>query len=69
MNQHEHRVAEEELVVPVVEPELHLVKVGGQVLRADLVIAADDPALEEGPDTLHRVRMHVGADVLVRGVV
>ena len=69
MNQHEQGVAEEVGILPVVEAELHLVKVGGQVLRADLVVAPDDPALEEAPDTLDRVRMHVGADILVRGVV
>ena len=41
VKQHEQGVAEQELVLPMVEPELHLVKVGGQVLGADLVVAAD----------------------------
>src|SRR5829696_4860811 len=39
------------------------------MLRADLVVAADDPTLEEGPDVLHRVRVDVGSDVFMGGVV
>ena len=55
--------------LPVFEAELHLVKVGGQVPRADLVVAADDSPLEERPDALDRVRVDVGPDVLVGRVV
>ena len=44
------RVAEEVIVVPVVEAEGHLVKVGVHVLRRELVIRADNRPFQQAPD-------------------
>ena len=48
----------------VVVAELHLVQLGRQVLDRELVVAADDKALEERPDALDGVRVDVAADPL-----
>lgn len=44
-------------VVPVVVPELRFRDVQRQVLGRDLVIAADDAALEQRPEAFNRVRV------------
>src|SRR5437016_2179630 len=67
--QPQNRIAEQEGVLSVVEPEGHLVKVGGQMLDAELVVGADDRALEERPDALYRVGMHIGPYPLASRVV
>jgi hypothetical protein len=45
-------------VLPVVIPELELGNIEGHVFPADLVERADDPALEDAPEALNRIRVH-----------
>jgi hypothetical protein len=59
----EHRIPEHVGVFSVVEAELQLIKVGVKVLRANLMVATDDGALQEAPDVLKRVRVNVAPNV------
>jgi len=45
---------EDAIGVALIEPEHELVQVAVQVLDAELVERADDPALEQGPEVLDR---------------
>ena len=62
-------VPEDVRVVPVVEPSLQFFEVAVQVLRADLVERADDGPLEQRPDALDAVRVHVANHSLFSRVV
>jgi hypothetical protein len=46
--------------MPVVEPEGHLVKVGVQMLGAQVMVGAHNRPLEQRPDALNRVGVNVG---------
>jgi hypothetical protein len=51
-------------VVPVIESERELIEVQRQIFLADVVIGADDSALEQRPERFNRVRMNQAANVL-----
>src|SRR5712692_2323551 len=51
-------------VVPMVVAELKFRDVQGQVLAADLVIAAHDPALNEGPEAFDCLSVNRANDVI-----
>src|SRR5207248_6202925 len=63
------RVTKQELVAPVVEPELEFVQVAVEMLRAHLVERTDDRSLEQTPDTLDAVRVNVAADPFLGAVI
>jgi hypothetical protein len=69
LDQRENRVAEQERVVAVVEPERELVKVGRKVLAAELVVAADDTAIKEAPHVLNGVRVNVAAYIVLNKII
>src|SRR5258706_16416560 len=56
-------------VVAVVVPELRLSDVQRQVLGRNLVIAANDAALEQAPEALNRVRVDRANNVLLGAVL
>lgn len=56
-------------VLAAIIPELKFGDVKRQVLLADLVIAADDAALEDAPEALNRVGMDSPDDVFASGVL
>jgi hypothetical protein len=58
------RVAKQDGVLPVVEAEGHFVKVGGQMFDAELVLGADDGALETTRRSLP-CWWHIGLDPLM----
>ncbi len=62
-------IQEQSLTLPAVEAERHLIKVGLQMLCADLVPRADDAALEQRKCGLDRIRVDISTDVLFRLVV
>ena len=64
-----NRRAEYVGVMPVVVAELKLRNVQRHVFAADLVEAADDPALEDRPEALNRVRVDRADNVLLRAVI
>src|SRR5438093_6762555 len=51
-------------ILPVVVPELKLREVERQVLLADVVVGADDPPLQKGPEAIEVRGMDVAAHVL-----
>src|SRR5208282_540418 len=55
-------------ILAIIEPKFKLGNVGRKMFFADLVIAADDPALEQRPETLNRVGMDRADYVLAFGV-
>jgi hypothetical protein len=62
-------LGEDIVVAPVIVPELEFRKVGRQVLLADLVIGADDAALQDRPEALDGVGVDGANDVLLLAVV
>src|SRR5207249_6305226 len=54
---------------PPIESELELVEVGIHMLRADLMIRADDRTLEQRKRALNRVRMDLSAYPFFLGVI
>src|ERR1035437_4962144 len=68
---HERRDHQHEYVLSlaVIPLELELAQVAVQVLHADLVEAAYDPALEQAPVAVNRAGVNVAAHPLMRGVV
>ena len=62
-------VAKDVGVVAVVEPQFHLFQIAVHVLGAHLVEGADDGALEQRPDALDAVGVHVADDPFLGGVV
>src|SRR5438067_1609699 len=67
--QPQHRVPEEPRVLPVVEPKRDLVQVGRKMLGGELVVGADDRALEQTPDAFHGVGMDLRPNPLFGAVV
>src|SRR5262249_7462140 len=63
-----YRSTEDVCVVAIVVAELKLRNVQRQILGADLVERADDPALEDRPDAFNRLRMN-RADNVFAGAV
>src|SRR4051794_16657931 len=60
------RLAEDVFVVPVIVAELKFGDVEGQIFSAYFVERADDPALEDAPETFNRVGVDRADNVLVR---
>jgi hypothetical protein len=56
-------------VFPIVIAELELSNIERHVFGADLMERADDPALEDRPETLNRVRVNRADDILPGGMV
>ena len=63
------RHAEDVIVLAVVVPELELRDVQRQILGADLVERADDPALEDRPEAFNRVRVDRTDNILAGRVI
>ncbi len=61
LEQFQDGVAKHERVLPVVEPERHLVKVGGKMPDAELAVGAHDGPLEKRPDALYGVKYMIPA--------
>ncbi len=64
-----HGVTKDEAVFSIVEPELKLVEVSSQMLLADLMIGADQGALEKRPSALDGVCVDVSPYPFLGGVV
>jgi hypothetical protein len=64
-----NRRPENIIVEAIIVPKLELRNVKMQVSFADIVKRAYDPALEDAPETLNRVRMNCADYVLALGVV
>jgi len=64
-----YRRSEDIGVMAVVVPELKFSDVQRQIFLADLVIAADDPALEDAPEALNRIGMDSSDDVFASSVL
>jgi hypothetical protein len=66
-------VKEDVGVLAIIEAPRKLVQIQGQVFGADVVIGADDPALQKRPETLNRISMnpssHVFAPRMINGFV
>src|ERR1700722_13888570 len=56
-------------VMAVVVPELKFSDVERQILLADFVVAANDPALEDAPKAFNRVGVHSADNVFTLGVL
>ena len=57
------------LYVTFIQPERKLVNVAVQVLRADVMIDADQAALEDGKNAFRSVRSHVASHVFTSAVI
>jgi hypothetical protein len=64
-----YRCSEDIGILAVVVPELKFIQVQRQVLLADVVVGADNSALEQAPERFQIVGMHFATHVLVRLVV
>ena len=69
INQLQHSVPKQKLVVPIIEPMLQLIQVGVQMLHANMVVGADDRAFKQAPDALNAVRVNVATHPLFRAVI
>lgn len=67
-DQLKHRIPEKERILAVIEPKRELVKVGGKVLDAQMVICTNHAAVEQRPNALDGVRVNVAANPFVREV-
>lgn len=61
LQQANERIAEEILILPVVETPRHFLQVGGKMFHRDLVPRANDPALKERERRFNRVRGYAQA--------
>jgi hypothetical protein len=68
-DQGENRVSEEIRVLAIVEAERDLIEVRRKMLNAELVVGTHDGSVEETPDALDRVRVHLADNPLVGGMV
>jgi hypothetical protein len=64
-----YRRPEDIWVMAVVIPELKFSDIKRQILLADLVVAANDPALEDAPKALNRVGVDCADDVFASGML
>ena len=55
-------IKEQIVVLPAIEAEGHLIQIGGEMLRADLVPASNNPAFQERPKGINIL----GMDLAVR---
>jgi hypothetical protein len=55
VNEFQHRIAEQERALTIVEAPHHFVEVGREMLRTDFMPPAHDAALEQGECGLHAV--------------
>jgi len=65
-NQFDERVAEKELILPIVETEAHFVEVSREMLRRDFMPRTHDAALEQGERRFHGVSVNVSVRVFSR---
>jgi hypothetical protein len=63
------RRSENIIIEPIVIPELELRNVKMQILFADVMECADDPALEDAPEALNRLSMNRTDNVLMLGMI
>ena len=61
-------LAKDVFFVPIVEPELKLIQIQGQILLADIVIGANDSALQQRPKAFDALRVDIPAHVLTSGM-
>jgi hypothetical protein len=59
-----NRRSENVRILPIVIPKLELGNIEGHVFPADFVERADDPALEDAPEPLNRIRVNRADHVL-----
>lgn len=69
MDESEHRIAEQERILAIIETPCHFVEVGLQMLRRDFMPCADDAALQEREGRLNRVCIEFTAHVFFRAVI
>jgi hypothetical protein len=62
-------VKEDVGIFAIVEAPRKLIQIQGQVFSADVVIGADDPALQKRPETLNRISMNPSSHVFAPSVV
>src|SRR5882762_11019959 len=67
-NEFGERIAEKELILAVVKPEAHFVKVSREMLRRDFMPRAHNAALKQGECRFHGVRVNVAVSVFPRVV-
>jgi hypothetical protein len=56
-------------VLAIVESKRKLVEIKRKVLRADLVVVANDGTLQQTPERFNRLRVNLAANVLIVAVV
>ena len=56
-------------ILAVVMPEAELIQIKREIILRDVVIAADDSALQQGPETLDIVSVDLSANILAFAVV
>src|SRR5436190_14116120 len=56
-------VQEEIRVLPAIEPELHLIQIGREMLRADLVPCSHNATFQEAESVFHGVRVDIASNV------
>jgi len=64
-----YRLSEDVSILAVVVTELKFCKVQRQILFTNVMIRADDPALEQAPEVLKVVSVYFAAHVLARAMV
>ena len=64
-----NRRSEDICVLPIIVAELKFRNVQRHIFGTDFVEASDDPALEDRPEALNRVRVDCADNVLASGVV
>jgi|ERR1700721_505255 len=62
-------IQEQSLTLPAIKPELHLLEVGGEMFRADLVPRSDDAALQERERRFNGVSVNVAINVMTSAVI
>lgn len=64
-----NRRSENVVVEAIIVPELELRNVKMQVFLTHVVEFADDPALEDAPETFNRIRVHCADGILALGAI
>ena len=62
-------IQEQSRTLPPIEPESHLVQIGREMFRADLVPTSDDPALQERESRFDRIGVNVSIHVMAAAMI
>src|SRR5580698_7710088 len=69
MDELEHGIAKQKWILTILKSPCHLIEVGLQMLCRNTMPSANNAALQERESRLHRVRMKVAVNVLLRAVI